>query len=241
MGQHSWYRFFSERRWAEAFLDGEIRFRSLAYFRDYEDGTSRQVIGDHYEGSRTWMPEGGVIMRGRTTGQVGKFTEPWAFNALVNAEDIFVYCVSNSYNDLLVREFNAVACIEIFNKSAFFGRLRPALPPNAKLVSGPVEYYQYQQSEKLQLNTLMASSPDKIVRSKLVHFSYQDEYRFAFSTTNALDAGSARFCLREFKPAPNPSEHHDETLHLGSLRDICRLHQCGRSQTDKSNILDGPQ
>ncbi len=225
MGQHSWYKFFSERRWAEAFLDGELRFRSLAYFRDYEDCAGSQVVGDHYEGTRASMPEGGVILRARTTGQVGKFTEPWAFNALVSAEEIFVYCVSNSYSELLVRAFNALACIEIFNKAAFFGRLTPALPLDAKLVSGAVEYYRYQQPE--QLKTPMGATPDKIVKSKLARYSYQDEYRFAFCRTSALDPGSARFCLREFKPAPNPSEHHDEPLHLGSLRDICKLHRCG--------------
>jgi hypothetical protein len=228
MGQHRWYKFFSERRWAEAFLEGEVLFRSLAYFRDYEDNTSTQVRGDHYEGTRTCMPEGGVIMRGRKTGEVGKFTEPWAFNALVNAEGIFVFCVSSSYNNLLIREFNAVACIELLNKSAFFARLNSALLPlNAKLVSGAVEYYR--QSEQLQ--ALLGASPGKIVRSKLERFSYQDEYRFAFSTTNALDVGGARFCLREFKPTPNPSEHHKKALSLGSLRDICRLHECGENQT----------
>jgi hypothetical protein len=228
MGQHSWYRFFSEYRWAEAFLGGELRFRSLAYFRDYEDCGGNQVVGDRYEGTRAWMPEGGVILRPRTTGQAGKFTEPWAFNALVSAGEILVYCVSSSYSELLVRAFNAVACVEIFNKAAFFGRLTPALPINAKLVWGAVEYYRYQQAE--QLKTLMAASPDKIVRSKLRCFSYQDEYRFAFSTTNALDPGNARFCLREFKPAPDIGEHHDETLHLGSLHDICKLHRCGNGQ-----------
>ena len=74
MGQHRWYKFFSERNWAAAFLDGDVRFRSLAFFRDYEDSSNKQVIGDRYEGTRTCMPEGGVIIRGRTDGRVGKFT-----------------------------------------------------------------------------------------------------------------------------------------------------------------------
>lgn len=162
-------------------------------------------------------------MRGRTDGHVGKFIDPWAFNALVNAEEIYVFCVSKSYSDVLMREFSAVACIEVLDKSAFFRRLTPALPRNAKLVAGPVEYYRPSE----QLTTLLGASPEKIVKSKLEHFSYQDEYRFAFSPTNALERGNARHCLREFKPSRNPAEHHAETLRLGSLRDICRLHECG--------------
>lgn len=175
MGQCRWYKFFSERRWAESFLDGEILFRSPAYFRDYEDWTRKQVIGDRYEGTRRGMPKGGIFMRGRTDGKVGKFEEPFEFNAIVNAEDIFVFCVSKSYDDVLVRDFNAAVCVEIPDKSAFFGRLRPALPPNAKLVSGPVNYYQYSCEE--QLKALLMASPEEIVRAKLDQFSYQDEYR----------------------------------------------------------------
>jgi len=30
-------KYFTERGWIEAFLAGEVLFRSLAYFRDYED------------------------------------------------------------------------------------------------------------------------------------------------------------------------------------------------------------
>jgi hypothetical protein len=31
------YKYFSERKWAEAFINGEVLFRSLWYFRDDED------------------------------------------------------------------------------------------------------------------------------------------------------------------------------------------------------------
>jgi hypothetical protein len=37
------YKYFTELRWAEAFLDGEILFRSLAHFRDYEDENVREI------------------------------------------------------------------------------------------------------------------------------------------------------------------------------------------------------
>jgi hypothetical protein len=118
----------------------------------------------------------------------------------------------------------AAACVEIVNKSAFFQRLMPALPAKAKFVSGSVEYYDNASGPEA-LKALLGAPPEKIVRSKLRHFCYQDEYRFAFSETTALDAGRARYCLREFKPVPNPAEHQSTTLQLGWLRDICKLHE----------------
>jgi len=42
-------QYFSECQWAERLLDGEILFRSLSYYRDYEDS---EVRGDRNEGSR---------------------------------------------------------------------------------------------------------------------------------------------------------------------------------------------
>ena len=224
MSRHGWYKFFSRREWAEAFLSGEVMFRSLSYFRDFEDRTTKQVIGDRYEGTATSMPDGGVILRARETGQVVKFVEPFAFNKVVDTENIYVYCVSNSYSDDLVREFNAVACIEMLDKRAFFDRLRPALPVGATFVSGRVEYYRAIADAEALKRLITSASPKDVVLSKLEQFRYQDEYRFAFSCTTALNDGSALRCLREFKPTANPDEHHEQLLALGDLRDISKLH-----------------
>lgn len=227
MARHSWYKFFPERRWADAFLDGSVLFRSLGYFRDYEDAETRQIIGDRYEGTQTAMPESGIIMRARDTGATVKFIDPFAFNAVVETGEIFVFCVSQSFTPQLIHDFRAVGCVEIVNKPAFFQRLMPTLPATAKFISGSVEYYDSASGPEA-LKALLGASPEKIVRSKLRHFCYQEEYRFAFSETAALDAGSARYCLREFKPVPNLAEHHSKTLQLGCLRDICKLHELSR-------------
>jgi hypothetical protein len=116
---------------------------------------------------------------------------------------------------------NRCMCRSVQQEGVFLAS-RPALPANAKLISGPVGYYSATDDS---LQKLMNASPEQIVLSKLEGFSYQEEYRFAFSATNALDVGRARHPLREFKPVPNPSEHHEELLQLGTLRDICKLHE----------------
>jgi hypothetical protein len=88
----------------------------------------------------------------------------------------------------------------------------PALPPDAEFASGSVEYYDYASGPDA-LKELLAASPEKIVRSKPRH-------RFAFSETTALNAGSARYCLREFSPAPNPNEHYSKLLRLEGQRHL---------------------
>ena len=59
MRRRNLYKYFSERKWAEAFINGEVLFRSLSYFRDYEDNSVRE---DHNEGTSIYRPEGGLIV-----------------------------------------------------------------------------------------------------------------------------------------------------------------------------------
>lgn len=221
MAVRHWYKYFPERRWAEAFLDGEVLFRSLAYFRDYEDRTpDAQIVRDDYEGTRVYLPENGLVTHNRATGQIVKFVEPWAFESGVKASEVFVFCVSNSYDNRLMEEFHAEACVEIVNRPGFFDRLRPALPENATFVHGNVRYY----SKSDEVKTIWAF-PDQIIMSKLRRFAQQDEYRFGFSTTDALKFQKANYRLtgRESRPTPNPSEHLSQKLNLGSLGGICKL------------------
>ncbi len=225
MPQHSWFKLFGDRRWAECFLNGEILFRSLSYFQDYESPTNKQAIGDRYEGIRAGMPTGGIITTDHNTGKLlSKFETPFEFNALVRAEEIFVFCLSRCFKDELVEDFCSTACVEIFNKSQFFTRLRAALPPEARLIYGPVHYYDY--ASEAGLKALLIATPEDIVRAKELSYRKQEEYRFAFSTTGALEVGSRRLCLREFKSAPPHTSHPEQHLRLGDLSDICHLHLC---------------
>ncbi len=218
--KHCWYEYFSKREYAEAFLDGDVLFRTLSYFRDREDRESRQIIGDEHEGTRSFMPSGGLIVTNHSTRQHLKFVEPWAFESVVKAGEIFVFCVSTAYKESLVSEFGAVACVEISNQSKFFDRLRPVLPSQAKLIWGKVIYYERGAEPKAEW-----AIPERIAKSKLQQFSCQGEYRFA-SVTDALNFGKTRQRLigRAVRPKGDPTEHHWHMLRFGSLRDICTLH-----------------
>jgi hypothetical protein len=39
--RHSKYRYFSKREWGEAFMEGDVRFKSLSYYHQIEDGAVR--------------------------------------------------------------------------------------------------------------------------------------------------------------------------------------------------------
>ncbi len=67
--------------------------------------------------------------------------------------------------------------------------------------------------------------PDRITTCKLGQFAYQDEYRFAYTKTEAFKFENCTYQItnRTARPARKPEEHFDETLDLGNLRDICRI------------------
>ena len=103
--RQSLYKYFIDRKWAEAFLDGEILFRSLSYFRDLEDGGVRN---DKNEGVSVYRPEGGLVVNNMTQGT--KFTLPGsAFESRVSQEEIFVYCTSKVLSEEIATRFKASA------------------------------------------------------------------------------------------------------------------------------------
>ena len=222
----SLYKYFSERRWAEAFLNGELLFRSLAYFRDHED---KGIRGDQDEGVSTFRPEGGLAVNNLTQGKT--FTLPgYALESTTKQEEIFVYCLSRSFADELRERFGAAACVEILDIPKFCGRIESSLPPEATFPGRPgrtrvgvrVEYYR----ESDDCNPRWAL-PDVIATSKSELYAWQDEFRLVFSLTNALGFEKVNMRVtrgRTFKE-PASAEHRPCLVKVsGGLGDICRLH-----------------
>jgi hypothetical protein len=216
--RHSLYKYFSEHKWAEAFLDGEVLFRSLAYFRDYEDENVRKDKG---EGNSIYKPAEGLLVANQTQGR--EFTMPgYAFEATANQEEIFVFCTSRLLSDELRRRFEATLCVEILRIPTFCERVRRALPAEANWYAGKVDYYDEREGPGPRW-----ALPDLIARSKRKSYEWQHEYRFVFSLTDALgfEKGTFRLAKGEAGQRPNPSEHHNHLAQARSLRDICRLHE----------------
>ncbi len=216
--RHSLYKYYSKRKWAEAFLDGELLFRSLSYFRDYED---RDVRGDRNEGTAIFRPAGGLVVTNHTQGKT--FTLPnHAFRSTAAQEEIFVFCASRSLTEELRERFTAAVCVEILNIKALCTRVQEALPPTATFRGQRVEYY-----KETEGGSPRWALPDMIATSKLDSYAWQDEYRFVFCLTDALGFENAAYSLAPDSVGgdPRPAEHHEYRVRARSLRDICRLRE----------------
>lgn len=229
MTQHSLFKYYTERRWAEQFLKGKLLFRSLSYFRDTED---ENIRGDKNEGNVISCPEGGLVVNNQTRGTT--FTlSGWAFESRVKQNEIFVFCMSRSLTDELWKRFSAVVCIEIFDVSEFCSRIEASLPPEAKfpnLVGGrrarvgqAVVYY----PETGNINPRWAL-PDQIAISKHESYAWQNEYRLVFSLTGALEFENVdtRLVRRSNPREPaRPLDHRSYEVNAQGLSDICRMHE----------------
>lgn len=222
--RHSRYKYFSSLDYANQFIDGKMFHQTAAYFRDYEDKEAQQIIGDEYEGTRLYRPANGLEIHNLTRGTNSNLQ--MGMECLTKAHEIYVFCVSLSYNDLLKQEFNAAACVEICDPRKFIYRWLERLPAEAKRddrhVARRVAYY---RPEDLPGNVW--ALPDLITTTKLKRFAYQDEYRFAYTITDAFAFQNCTHQLvdRTARPLPKKEEHHHNTLELGDLRDICMLHK----------------
>jgi hypothetical protein len=217
------YKYYDNPKWADAFLDGELLFRSLAYFRDCED-KKRQ---DQNEGKTVFRPEGGLLTKNLTQGR----TMLWdgAFESSVeHPEEIFVFCMSRSLSDDLRREFNAEVCVEVQRIGEFCDRIQAALPPEAKFPGLPgrtrighrVEYYQEADGGKTRW-----ALPDQIAISKVASFAWQDEFRLVFCLTDAMGVEKVRTQLvrGSTNHTPQPEQHRTFLVKAMSLRDICKV------------------
>ena len=120
--RHCLYKYFSQRNWAERFVDGELLFRSLSYFRDYKD----QIRGDRNEGSSIFSPENGLVINNETQGKT-TILLGHAFESTVRQDEIFVFCLSRTFTQALSLEFEAVCCVEIQDIRQFCTRIKEAL------------------------------------------------------------------------------------------------------------------
>jgi len=202
---------------------GEVLFRALSYFRDYEDA---QVRGDEFEGTKLYRPKGGLEITLTETQE--KRILPHSFESAANEDDIFVFCLSTALSPELATQFNANACIEIVNPQRFISGVRSALlrRPSVKdktLVHGNVRYYAPDEPPIVDW-----ALPEKIAMSKLNLCSYsaQNEYRLAFAVNGAFKVENTR--LRLVTPGerrhPRSVGHPERLLKLGNLSKLCKVH-----------------
>lgn len=218
MSWHRLYKYFSERQWADAFLDGGILFRSLAYFRDYEEEEQENVRHDDCEGVNRYRPAKGLEIQNLSRGTNSVHSAE--FRGTVKQGEIFVFCLSRVLSSDIAMRFGAVACVEINEPGRFLVRLKKSLPESAKFAAKRVRYYRPTNDP----NPFWAL-PEEIAVSKLDRLKWQSEFRCIFSVTDALDFQKASYQIVFGEPlrVRDASQHHDWRVNAGSLHDICRL------------------
>jgi len=220
--RHSLYRYFTERKWAGEFIDGKMRFRSLAYFRDYENESEAEAVRkDDKEGNLVFGPPEGLLVSNQTQATTGALPG-FRMESRTKQAEIFVLCASRYFSEELRNRFGAVVCVEILKIAAFCRRIEQALPQNGTFFAGKVIYYDPSQGPEERW-----ALPDLITRSKFKSYEWQHEYRFLLSLTDALEFENATYRLirGDFKEAPKPEEHLEFRVHAKNLRDICRLRE----------------
>ncbi len=221
--KRSKYKYFARRERAEQFMDGELLFRSLSYFLQIEDGGVR---GDHREGTLVLQPNEGL--QGFNQSQNVPFHLPGGshFDSSVKSNEVFILCAANSMTERHRTSFNAAACVQIERPKNLLARIGYELPRNATLKAGSVEYY----SPKDPVGVRYAF-PDMIAFAKTDDYAWQNEYRFVFSETDALEYGSTVHKLvfpitepHNFPPTPPPPPGRDYLIKVKELSSICKLH-----------------
>ena len=209
-------------KYVDAFVRrGEVLFRALSYFRNYED---EGVRGDQLEGTKLHRPENGLEVTLTKTKE--KIMLPHSFESAANEDDIFVFCLSTVFSSELAAEFKAGAVIEIHRPDKFISEVRAALARRASikskmLVHGEVKYYCKEEPPIVDW-----ALPERIAMSKLRGYESQHEYRIAFAVNDAFRIGNTN--VRLVTPGerrPLRSHYHPERLlKLGSLTAACRVH-----------------
>ena len=178
----SLYRYFSEKN-ADAFVQkGEVLFRALSYYKNYED---QEVRGDKFEGTLVHLPDNGLTVKNVHTGQ--EISLPYRFESTAKEDEIFVYCMSQTLSIEIAKRFQAEVAVEIFDLAKFLNLVRSALSLRRRfkvnqLVHQPVKYYEWNEPPVVDW-----ALPERIAMSKPKMFEWQHEYRLAVPMGGAFN------------------------------------------------------
>lgn len=159
---------------------GEILFRNLTYFRQYEG----KVRGDAYEGIHKDHPGTDIVLENLTQGT--KLIGKYSYLNSTNSDYIFTFCLSECKSYKLMDEFKCDACIEFFEPEEFIRRVRFKLAQlisvhSVGLLAQSVYYYDPSQPSLFDIK-----DPKKLAFVKNMSYVEQSEFRLSFGTRRAF-------------------------------------------------------
>ena len=210
-------------RHLDAFVGrGEVLFRSLSYYSNYEE---MQVRGDRNEGKRVFSPSGGLLVTNTTTGETS--SRQGTFVSTAQDRDIFVFCMSKELSPRLATKFTTDVCVEIMKPALFLSRIRIALQlrkwvKQGRLLHGMVDYYSPETEPLVEW-----AVPERMVMRKTTEYADQAEYRLAFARGDALQVENVVTQIKTDQDITQPTldGHPQHTLKLGNLKKLCKVHR----------------
>lgn len=214
-------RYFNEEN-ACKFLDhGEILFRALSYFRDYEDDGVRS---DPCEGTLVHRPKDGLRVKMVKSGQ--EVDIPYTLESTAREDEIFVYCMSTEVSKEIGRRFGVPVAVEITKPHEFLARVRSALAMRRRLRAQKLVHQEVRYYEQHEPPIVDWALPERIAMRKPASFAWQKEYRLAVPVGDAFAVENVHVKLVSLG-APRPPRalvHPTLRLKLGRLKHICRIH-----------------
>ena len=194
------YKYFTDERFANAFIrKGNMRFGSLASYRELEDGGVR---GDPKDATLHYEPSEGIEI---TMVADGRKLSGTSFSSA--AQNMFVYCMSSELSLERAAELGPL-CVEIADPDTIVARLQARATEASRLdyaavVCGETEY---RPNDKIPGADWAV--PERVVMIKPPEYASQKEFRIALPLKP--DATSDDECV---------------FVSIGKLLGIARLHR----------------
>lgn len=135
------YKRFSSEQYARNFLNGEIRFGSLKYFKELE-AIYNNTSGDRYEGGRVSQADGAIVsIQDPKTGlwHPIKSSKGEFFHSLNNTENYFISCFSYELNE--AQNMYGEYLVTIKNPIEFYARVNNKFKMPSHTFFKKIDYY----------------------------------------------------------------------------------------------------
>lgn len=207
------YKYLSSKYIDDFVFKGNILFRNLTYFNNYEDNMKR---GDVLDGAVYYKTDDGFEIFNASQNKSIKVKESFIN---IDTDIIFVCCFSKRLDESLFEEFESECCIEITDTTEFTKRIGRALR---------YKYFDYNDMKYYNTNENLHHTlikPETIPFYKTLDYEHQDEFRYIFSDTKInpeIIFSTMPFKneqLLELKKIEN-----EDKLNIGYLEDITKVH-----------------
>lgn len=215
------YKYLPSKYIDNIILKGELLFRNLTYFRQFEDNRR----GDPLEGFHRDNPDNDITLSCPRTGRIlakGDFS----YLNSTNSDFIYVFCLSKNIISNLYDEFEADACIEITDVPEFMKRAKFAVKKllsahPSGLIHNDVIYYHDNAPANFDIK-----KPQNLAFAKGIHYEHQNEYRMIFGTRKAFNLKQSIIINQNYSFIDEAKKGiaKNKPVKLGSLADITKVH-----------------